>query len=226
MADPKLKGKRFKTFNMPLLNEQVYKETRKAINALNKARSRAMETKIAKYLTVDTLDTSRTPMSGAMKQYKGDCIGYYSGGKFMVECKLTQAQDKDEIPILKIEQAWLAKMHEEAKSIRAKFAVLIVHFVHKKYEDNFVFIHHADAARFTHPVISRALFTPHTYDIRYRTSGSHKNIFSIQSMSFRNSNIVIDSLHHQNIMTTYGLYLVVSLRDFRDILIYEGQSRE
>lgn len=99
------------------------------INKRNKQRSKAMERHIAKYFSGfdadgNVLKGSRVPMSGS-GSLKGDCIVPYDEFRnIYVECKLTEKR------LLRIQQAWLAKILKEQQEMRCFMAMLVIHFMH------------------------------------------------------------------------------------------------
>ncbi len=109
----------------PLTSSSALERTRKEQNALNRARSKSMENRVAK-----VLGGRRVLMSGAAAAYKGDVevrFDNYPSG-YIVECKLS-AQSKEAEPNIKLQFYWFPKMHEEAKHMGSKFSVLIVNFL-------------------------------------------------------------------------------------------------
>ena len=94
---------------------------RKKIAALNKARSKTQERRIAAYFK-----GSRVPMSGS-GSIKGDCVipldEYRS---IYVECKLTE---KDKI---QLQTEWLEKINKDTKSMRCVYGILVISFMRHK----------------------------------------------------------------------------------------------
>lgn len=94
---------------------------RKKIAALNKARSKTQERRIAAYFK-----GSRVPMSGS-GSIKGDCVipldEYRS---IYVECKLTE---KDKIML---QTEWLEKINKDTKSMRCVYGILVISFMRHK----------------------------------------------------------------------------------------------
>jgi len=91
-------------------------------NALNRQRSRSMETNVAKIL-----GGKRVPFSGA-GSIKGDIIAH--GGLF--ECKMSAAYDAHlNDPFIILSFSWLTKIKEEAvlmRSLGITFSALVFHF--------------------------------------------------------------------------------------------------
>ncbi len=105
--------------------EQLYLK-RKRINKRNKDRSRAMETRIA-----HLLDGSRVPSSGA-GALKGDVVAPSPLGDFLVECKLSQREDRNGIQHFTLELPWLTKIRKEARESKPRRAFGVVVF---RYHD-------------------------------------------------------------------------------------------
>jgi hypothetical protein len=108
--------------------EQV-KETRKVINARNKARSKDMERKVARLFGEGG---HRVPMSGAMPGWKGDVIVEFRNnpGKMLIECKLSEAKDEYGSPSLTIVFEWLNKIQHETEQTRSKLGILVIHYLY------------------------------------------------------------------------------------------------
>jgi len=91
-------------------------------NALNKQRSRSMETAVARIL-----GGKRVPFSGA-GSIKGDII--VKGG--LIECKMSAAYDSHlNDPFIILSFSWLTKIKEEAvlmRSLGITFSALVFHF--------------------------------------------------------------------------------------------------
>ncbi len=84
-----------------------------------------MERRVAKFL-----DGSRTPMSGAAAKFKGDVTVDFlqNPGKYIIECKLSDAISGSNVPHIVLALKWFAKLQQEASAMRAKFGVLIIHY--------------------------------------------------------------------------------------------------
>lgn len=120
-----IKKKPVKIRHPPLTSITQLERTRKEQNNLNKQRSKAMERRIAAQLR-----GRRVPMSGAAAKYKGDVeIPLYNNpGTYIIECKMSAARTLDDNPSLYAQFKWFPKIHEEARSMNAKFAVMVIHF--------------------------------------------------------------------------------------------------
>lgn len=120
----------------PLTSENELKRTVKEQNALNRARSKKMENRIA-----DVLHGRRVLLSGAAAQYKGDVevrFNNYPGG-YIIECKLSaQTKGNNREPHIRLQFSWFPKMHDEAVKMNMKFCILIVNFLHSTRD--YVFI--------------------------------------------------------------------------------------
>lgn len=111
---------------VPITSKARFKEIdqrRREINRLNRQRAKAMEKRVARYL-----DGTQTPQSGAGSA-KGDILIDFVNrpGKYMIECKLSETLHNGKSSIV-IRKSWLDKMNKDAKSMRALFPVLVVHF--------------------------------------------------------------------------------------------------
>jgi len=116
------------------------KEEKRERNRLNKQRAKAMERRVAKYLSGD-----RTPLSGAGSS-KGDVMVPFTTrpGRYLVECKLTEQFHQGE-PCITISKLWLKKIQQEAEQMRALFGVLIVHY--HNFTPDYVLIKGVDLAK-------------------------------------------------------------------------------
>jgi hypothetical protein len=93
----------------------------RAINNKNKARARAMETRVMK-----RLGGTRVPMSGS-GQMKGDGIVNGPLGMYLVECKCSAMQDRDGNGVLRFDYRWVTKLAAEVKAMRAVFGIFVLH---------------------------------------------------------------------------------------------------
>lgn len=111
----------------PLTSEIELKRTVKEQNALNRARSKKMENRVA-----EVLHGRRVLLSGAAAQYKGDVevrFNNYPGG-YIIECKLSaQTKGNNKEPHIRLKFEWFPKMHEEAIAMNMKFCILVVNFL-------------------------------------------------------------------------------------------------
>lgn len=108
-------------------NEFEHPLSRAYIAKRNKERSRRQEQRIAKYLS-----GNRVPMSGS-GQIKGDCIVPFDEYRSIyVECKFTEKEQ------LQVQFAWLTKIQEDAKSMRAMFGILVMSFY--RHSNDYVLI--------------------------------------------------------------------------------------
>lgn len=119
--------------NKPLTSVYELQKTRKEINALNRDRAKRMERRVAGFLR-----GQRTILSGAWSGQKGDCtVPLISGGNYLVECKLSANESKGESRII-LSLEWFDKTLKDARSMNARFGVLVIHY-HGKSED-YVFV--------------------------------------------------------------------------------------
>jgi hypothetical protein len=103
--------------------EDKIKEARRRRNNLNKARSRAMETRVMRRLA-----GVRSPMSGA-GVFKGDGVAYSAVGAYLVECKLSSQTYNNEGSSIRVDYRYFTKLDDEVKSMRARFGIVVIHFL-------------------------------------------------------------------------------------------------
>ena len=166
-------------------------EARKRINAKNKARAKAMEQRIAKYL-----NGNRVPMSGS-GTLKGDCfVPFDEYRTIYVECKLTE---KEKITMY---QAWLEKVDVESKAMRCIFGMIVVHFIMQRGDYTFIPVR-------VIPLLQR-------YDPYFaKDVPVHGLVYEKLGIEFRrtmtaNVPVIIQTLH--------GNWLIIELSALKDVL--------
>jgi hypothetical protein len=206
-----------KRIEIPLTSEEHYIQTRQQINALNRKRSKAMERRIAGHLK-----GRRIPMSGAAAQYKGDVeIPFYNyPGKYIIECKLTAQLNKSGIPTMTIVFSWLTKIHEEARSMNAKFAVLIVHF--QGYGNDYVFMKIDTARLFTDryrspyaDILFRLMTETNVEDWRYSKKGKPYIAHITPQNEIESAMVEIEGIKGLRVLLPDSEYLIVHLDSFK-----------
>lgn len=205
----------FRNYNAPLTSEKVLKDTRARQNALNKNRAHAMEVRIAKMLR-----GRRVPMSGAAKQYKGDCeIPFINNaGSYLIECKLSADLTSDANSRIRLQYSWLTKLQGEVQAMKSKFGILVVHYLNTK--GDYVFIRVADAMLLIQRYTCRF-----SEELLYLLRESPCIIPTKQtgSLYIEKSKIDEKMLTYQHIRGIRYIfpdseYLVMSLSDFRSIV--------
>lgn len=98
------------------------KAARARQNNLNKARSRAMEARVAK-----RLGGTRVPMSGA-GSFKGDGVAHSSIGMYLVECKFSSQTYNKEGPSIRFAYKYVPKLDDEVTAMKAKFGIFAIQF--------------------------------------------------------------------------------------------------
>lgn len=207
--------------NVPLTSEKHLKDAIKKRNELNKQRSKAMERNIAAKLR-----GTRVPMSGAMRQYKGDVeIPFINHpGKYIIECKLSsQRNNTSGEPQLRLVFDWFTKLHSEAKSINAKFGVLIIHF--QQFSNDYVFIR-SDIVQMlikrygiTMAETIRKLFSvAAVIDWRYDKKGKARSGYNVQRKELERDMITVNDIKGLRVFIPDGEYLVLHLDSFKEVV--------
>lgn len=208
-----------KVRDIPYTSDEALRKDRQQINKLNKSRARLMEGRVARYLR-----GTRVPMSGAARQWKGDCIIEFTNnpGKYIVECKLSAARKLDDFR-LRIQFDWLTKIEREAIAMNAKFAILAIHF--HGYRTDFVIVKKETleliARRYTQdtyiPEIYNLINAPISKDVRYRVTGEPRTGYTLSR------DALVKSMQGTFIKGTKylfpsGEYVILSLEHFRDLV--------
>lgn len=196
----------------PLTSENELKRSRKEQNALNRQRSKSMETRVAKVLR-----GRRVLLSGAASAYKGDVevrFDNYPGG-YIAECKLS-AQSKRDGPHIKLQFYWFPKIHEEAKNMGSKFGVLIVNFLGNTRD--YVFIRKDVAKLLIHryhtpyvDTLSKLLVDTTLLDLRTNTHGKTLIGYTLTRVMLETNMISIDGMNGVRVLIPDGEYLIIHI---------------
>lgn len=196
-----------------LTSERDLNKKKKTIQATNKQRSRAMESRVAKYL-----GGLRTPMSGAMKHWKGDCeIPIYnplndSQATYLIECKLSsQVKEKDLVrsPSLMLDYKWFEKIRKEAQyDGSALFGIVVIHF--HNHPIDYVFIHVDDLKWLDKHGIIRV---PEPLDWRYKANNGLRRIYTVTKALMED----LTSGGFGSVVLQDGQYLIMTLPKWKEI---------
>lgn len=194
--------------------------TRKEINATNRRRAKEMERRVAKFL-----NGLRIPMSGAAANFKGDITVDFvnNPGKYIIECKLSDDLSGSNLPQLVIELKWFAKMQKEAAAMRAKFAVLVIHY--HGLRDDYVFVRtdHLDWL-FTKSIradVINAIIAARidAKDIMRFGNGKLRTLFALEQRVIEDQLFrVINGYKVGAVNTPDGTYYVFELKQFRELM--------
>lgn len=198
----------------PVTSERTLHEVRKQTNATNKARSKAMENRIAKMLS-----GRRIPMSGAAAAFKGDVEVLFENypGKYIVECKLSAQKDTStKEPFIPIKLEWFPKLAEEASNMNAKFGILIIHY--KDFSDDYVFIKRGIVQKlitqYNSPyanVLRTLLEITNVIDMRFHKTGIAKTGHNLLKKDIETQMIQYNGFHGVRVLTVDDEYLVIHL---------------
>ncbi len=196
----------------PITSLETYQRTRKEQNALNRARSKSMENRVAKML-----HGRRVLLSGAAAAYKGDVevrFNNYPGG-YIVECKLS-AQTKGHDPYILLNLGWFPKIQTEAISMGSKFAVLIINFLGKTRD--FVFVRTDIIEKLIHkydsplaPQLIYLLSHVNTIDLRYNKSNKKITATTLPRKILDDAMIIVNGVSGVKCITHDGEYLVIHI---------------
>ncbi len=206
----------------PLTSEQQLKKTITERNAKNRARSKAMEHRIAQILR-----GRRVPMSGAAAKYKGDVeipfVNY--PGAYIIECKLSAQRNVLDEPKMPIDFAWFPKIQIEARNMNAKFGVLIIHF-HGNNND-YVFVRKDVLEKIIYKyetpyadILLRAFDIKNVFDIRYLSNGKPRLRYDLTRNDIENRMIDLGGIYCARFILPDDEYFIVNLTTFRDILAH------
>ncbi len=181
-----------------------------------------MEHRVAKFL-----QGSRTPMSGAAAKFKGDVTVDFinNPGKYIIECKLSDATSASGHPQIVLELKWFAKLQQEATAMRAKFGVLIIHY--HGLRDDYVFVRkdHIDwlFTKSIHaPVLDDMIRLLGTgiipKDIMRFDNGKLRTLFGLEQRRIEELFITIQGFKVMAVNTPDGTYYVFELKQFRDLM--------
>ncbi len=207
-----------------MVSEQQLKETRTRINQVNRSRSKAHERRVASLLR-----GQRVLMSGAMKGYKGDVkvplisVPYAT---YIVEAKLS-AQIHGSTPELAFKMEWLEKLVYDAEASNALFGVFALHYHNKNILDDYVLIRHDDFVHIierypapTTEVVKQLYIDSTILDIRYSSkNGRERRIYKFNKNVIEGMFTTHLGISGLKIMTRAGMYFLIRLRDFRDLMM-------
>lgn len=205
---------------LPLTSEQQLKKAIKDRNALNKSRSKAMERRIAA-----TLRGRRVPMSGAAAKYKGDVeIPLVNHpGNYIIECKLSAQIDKYHQPRMRLDFAWFPKIQEEAKSMNAKFAVLIIHY--HGFTPDYVFVPEKVVQKLLttyNSKYSEELIALNTQtairDWRYKPTGAPRTGHELARRELETYMTEVRGFKGMRVILPDSAYLILTLASFNEIM--------
>lgn len=166
-------------------------------------------------------------MSGAHSAYKGDvAIEFINNpGKYIIECKLTAALDKTNVPDMKVTLSWLSKLKREAKAMNAKFSVFVFHYHNTRIEQNYVWIHEDDVRKIIQyspeykDTLLQLLDTTLIKDIRYKKYGEgFIKTYHLHKDRTDRAMLTVNDIKGTRLLTQEGIYLVLYLQDFRNIV--------
>jgi hypothetical protein len=200
----------------PLTSEYELKKTRKEINAINRRRAKNMERDVAYYLK-----GKRVPSSGAIAGMKGDCtIPLESGGFYIVECKMSANQDKSGNSCIILSLEWFNKVVKDARSMSAKFGVLVIHYFGKKQD--YVFVSSSTlrymAAKSIHePAINKIIDVVKPIDIS-TVSGRMRSVYKLVEKDLLSAFIPVWGFSCAAYNMSSGVWYVFTLEQYRDLL--------
>jgi len=204
----------------PLTSEKTLVSMRKKTNAENKARSKAMETRIAK-----VLHGRRIPMSGAAAAFKGDVEVLFENypGKYIIECKLSAQIDKETAgkdPFIPIRLDWFPKITSQASDMNAKFGILIIHYVN--HGNDFVFVKESIIqqliTRYESPyadILTELLRSAPVIDMRFKKNGFTRTGFLLYKKALDTGMIQVQGFSGIKALTPDDTYLVLQLSTWR-----------
>lgn len=196
----------------PLTSEAERVKTRKQQNALNRARSKSMENRVAK-----VLGGRRVLMSGAAAAYKGDVEVIFKNNPsgYIVECKLS-AQSKENEPYINIQFKWLPKMHQEAINMGVRFCILIINFLGNTRD--YVFVREDIVQKVIHKyespfndILTAMWEESNTLDLRTTKTGKKKVGHSLDRSVLENSMKTIKGMKATRLIMPDGVYLVMHI---------------
>lgn len=175
------------------------------------------------------LSGRRVPNSGAAIQYKGDVEIPFKEhpGKYIIECKTSSAFNAgNDTPQIRILFSWLEKLQKESNAMNALFGVLVIHYFRQNFLKDFVLIRQNDVHRIAdmfmptwYSALKELADTAPIIDIRtQRVSNKPRGGYNINQRETEHAMIAIEGLHGMRYQTPHGLYLVLYLQDFRDIM--------
>lgn len=178
-----------------------------------------MERRVARYL-----QGSRTPMSGAAAKYKGDITVDFinNPGKYIIECKLSDAISASNQPQIVIQLKWFAKLQQEASAMRAKFGVLIIHYHGLKEDYVFVRRDHVEwlLTRSTYTNVLDMILNADIFakDIMRFENGKLRTLFGLEQRRITEVMADFGGFKVMAVNTPDGTYYVFELQQFRDLM--------
>ena len=166
-------------------------------------------------------------MSGAAAAFKGDVDILFTNnlGKYIIECK-TSAALSNRSPSIRWDFKWLDKLQREATAMNAAFGIFIMHYYNKDFLDDYVLIRGEDVRkiqnRYTTPewshILQEALLFSPIVDIRYLKIGKDRKAHNIVQIDVESTMVEIKGIRFMQYDTPNGIYLVVHLKHFRDMM--------
>lgn len=202
----------------PLTSEYELKKTRQEINATNRRRAKNMERDVARYLK-----GKRVPSSGAIAGMKGDCtIPLENSGFYLVECKMSAAQDKYGNSKIVLTLDWFDKVLKDAQSMNARFGILVIHYFGKKedyvfvHRDTLAFIrrHFDDVSNTTLDTILRSVIPKNIIN----TDTKKRSAYGLYQKALEESFIIINGIKSTAFVLSSGIWHVFTLEQFRDLM--------
>lgn len=178
-----------------------------------------MERRVARFL-----QGLRTPMSGASASYKGDVTVDFvnNPGKYIIECKLSDATSASGYPQIVLQLKWFAKLQQEASAMRAKFGILIIHYHGLKEDYVFIRRDHVEwlltrsiRGDTLSSLLSADLFVK---DIMRFENGKRRTIFGLEQRRITEVMTDFDGFKVMAVNTPDGTYYVFELKQFRDLM--------
>lgn len=196
------------------INTTDRKELRRKINKTNRERSKRMERAVARYLK-----GRRTAMSGGGYD-KSDCYIPLpnEAGHYLVECKYSEAGYSKGCSQIYIPFSWLDKMQREAIAMRARFAVLCVHYHYAPEVEHFIFIREGDIAILESITGRKYVLSGTEIDARYFVSREIKKGYNAVRSHLVESMGKAEGMPHCYIRIHTGRYLVLYLSNFKTML--------
>lgn len=198
-----------------LTSERELNKAKKTIQATNKQRSKAMERRVAKYL-----GGTRTPMSGALANWKGDCeIPFYchlldTMLSYIIECKLSSKVDSNANPKMMLDFKWFEKIRKEAETSSALFGIVVIHF--HNHPIDYVFMR-VDDLRW---VENHGIIVPDPLDWRYKTNNGLRRIYSVTKRDMES--LTRDT--YSSVLLQDGQYLIMTLPQWKELAHGEKRS--
>lgn len=208
----KPKHKQFVTKPRPLTSEDELKRARTEVNNTNRRRAKQMERRVANYLK-----GKRVPASGAMMGMKGDCyIPLLGGGQYLIECKLSANRDAADQPQIVLSLFWFEKIMKDARAMNARFGVLVIHY--HRCSPDYVFIPEI-AMKLIAAKPSMGLTNINIPALDISTlNGKTRKMYKLPKHYLEAHLVDVRGIKIALFNTPFGLWYVLSLSDFRDIM--------